>query len=244
MKENIVCSNSPLRRGVANYYGLPVIAANNTSNIAEEQTKEKIGDGCITPLRRDKDSPPLPLELSIDKAIAIEKNRQGPNSFTTIDSVYLVRMPNDEEFLIHKPETDEDIEKIVRLFYQASLFRTKINSFSGITAYYNGNYDTYTIELELGEINPNTDWGGLTRKIEYDNYNAAGLSTIDIINNLMEPSNPRRVKIRIYKNEARENKDCYVTGEIIGGYELEYSNDSTNNPITVALSVGIIPRRF
>lgn len=260
-------TTSNLRAEFARLAGLSVL---NIDHGAEEKTQQKAlyesdsKSTVVLPYRRkDSTSPPLPVELSIDKAMAsweeikrISKkiNESPPSGIVAIDSVWIVEMPNGESFIIQKPKDKIAEEELLRFLYSASVVGARLKSVSGITRINKDNddingekikYSTYMIKVDLGVLkNPALFLGSLEQRIHNNGNHAGGFSSIDIFAGLIDIVDiDKTIAVEIY-NFGENRKSKQVPPNPIDGFILNLSNDSSNREVLTMLSLGIIPQRL
>lgn len=242
----IIFTTSEIRRELARSFGVPV-CGEDIHGQTELKTQNNIGEGNITAMQRDKNSPLIPLEIAVDKAQAVvdyySKLGEKSPTFATVDSAWGVVFKDRDGFLIHKPKNEEEIEKTIRLLYEASSVEAEFQSITSLTVYRDGEYHTYLIKVKFGTLNPNASWGALEQRLRDNSHNAAGFNTFDLLSklNLVKFRDFIEIEIEEYVNEKNKQRKCHVTERLANKQILRYAYDQTNYEIIAGFSVGVLP---
>ncbi len=257
-------TTSNLRAELAQLAGLSVWDINHD---AEERTQQKALDESglkstvVLPYRRgnNQNSPPFPVELSIDKAMASwekikkickEKNEAPPSGIVAIDSTWVVELPGIGSFVLQKPKDKFAEEALLRFLYEASFGGARLKSVSGITRIKSDitgkkiEYSTYMIEVDLGVLDPNLCLGSLKQRIDDNGHYAGGFSSIDIFGGLLDLVElDEKINIIIH-NFGEGRSDRIVPPHSKDSFTLTLANDSSNRETLIMLSLGLIPQRL
>lgn len=216
----------------------------------------------LLPLMRSKKSPPLPMELAIDKAqeagllaLALPPE-QRPERIASIDSVYVIGQEpanpmdfNHGQMVVQKPKTNHDVETLVGEFVHGAETGSSIASLSGIAVanIKNGQitYDTYMLRIGLGRLSKGMDANGLYSRMRSNGHNAAGLTTDEILGGdlgLVEAD--EFLPITIFKF-GEGNTTKFVGGSYLknGIARIELSNTPENIAIAKMVGSGLLPQR-
>lgn len=265
----ILVTSSIIRVQFAKESGIKAVSINLT-NDPEKETQKKAAREIgyethgFLPVKRDKSSPSLPLELAIDKARSIVdciNTEDGSNfnpegkSIITVDSVYKITFPNGEELILQKPQNKEDQKNILEILRTGMEVGARISNLTGICRIdFSINKDpsppkfsAWTLELDFGVLQRNFQiLDELKRRMIDNGHYASGFSSVDLFSGFFHLASLERqfkIKIRQFLNQS----DYYrISPEIIerqglGGIDFQLSNDPSNYKKIIALTLGIFP---
>lgn len=215
----------------------------------------------LLPLMRSKNSPPLPMELAIDKAheagqlaLALPQE-QRPERIASIDSVYVIGQEpanpmdfNHGQMVIQKPKTNRDVETLVGKFVEGAEMGSSISSLSGIAIarIKDGQvaYDTYMLRIGLGQLSRNMDANGLYTRMKSNGHHAAGLTTDEILGSELGLVGIQEfLPVTLFKfgegNSTKRVGGSYVRNGIA---RIELSNTPENLAIAKMIGSGILPQ--
>lgn len=261
-----IVSNSEIRQEAARFIGIPVLTIPSAqARIAESEkrTQEKVaiennGFTAVLPFRRSRISPPLMVELSLDKLMGLNESLvttpMDLSSVTVIDSVWAVdptpdhleNFPN-SDFIIQKPVDERGRRAIFDILTQGIYLRAHLQSISGISRIQikpdgSRNYSAYLMAVDLGELNPDINLEKLEQRMIANGHFAGGFSTIDVhLNEMNIIIPPPYYRITIFEYADRGPTNRIVSGRLLNQRTmLELANGSENLSQLLAVSLGLI----
>jgi len=251
-------TTSSIREELAGNFGIRSLSLQTDS---EERTQKKIkqehNGGCLTPFRRSPNSPPIPLELAIDKAGSIRDYNSEQHLFFTADSCWSILYPAgnpffpdipDNEVLIHKPKDEEDRSRVIEVLKMAAIQGANLRSVSGVALVRRGvdkefELTPLLVSIDYGTINPQMDLASLEQRLRDNGHWAGGLDSFTLLRD--EPphiitSNTRR-EVVVTIQEFDQEEDWRIRRGVINFLRYPLSFDPTNFTQLSAFSVGIIP---
>ncbi len=271
----ILITSSEIRHEFAKLFGRRVIKSPNLPVDSEHKTQKKASEEIglkshgYLPIRRGSFSPELPLELAIDKARGVltymqtEKGNgfnKDRESYITVDSVYKITFPNGKEFILQKPNTQQDINNILELLRTGMEVGARISNLTGICRVdfledpVNKKnpppveYSAWILEIDFGQLNRDFQiLDELEKRMKENGHFSSGFSSTDIFSGifpLISLEDQFKIKVRNYLDKSNNHKiSPYILERGgLGGKDFELSNDATNYEKIIAFSLGIFPQ--